>query len=92
LRGSRPSEAIVVYSSAGYRGARVTSWLNRAGYTSVVNLSGGLFKWANEGRPMIRDENTATSLVHPYDRRWGLLVDGRHRAEAAEVEKRSAGP
>jgi rhodanese-related sulfurtransferase len=92
LRGSRPSEAIVVYSSAGYRGARVMSWLNRAGYSSVVNLSGGLFKWANEGRPMVGDENRPTAMVHPYDRRWGLLVDGRHRAEAAEVEKRSAGP
>ena len=92
LRGSRPSESIVVYSSAGYRGARVTSWLNRAGYTSVVNLAGGLFKWADERRPMVQDENRPTSLVHPYDRRWGLLVDGRYRAEAPEVEKRSAGP
>jgi rhodanese-related sulfurtransferase len=92
LRGARPSEAIVVYSSAGYRGARVASWLKRAGYTSVVNLSGGLFKWGNEGRPMLQGENRPTSLVHPYDRRWGMLLDGRHRAKAAEVEKRSAGP
>ena len=82
----------MVYSSAGYRGARVTSWLNRAGYTSVVNLAGGLFKWADEGRPMVQEGNRPTSLVHPYDRRWGLLLAGRYRAEAPEVEKRSAGP
>ena len=91
LRGIRPSEAIVVYSSAGYRGARVTSWLNRAGYTSVVNLSGGLFKWANEGRPMVQDES-AHPPGAPLRPPLGALLDGRHRAEAAEVEKRSAGP
>src|SRR4051794_32157202 len=71
LRGAGPSEAPGACSSAGYRGARVTSWINRAGYTRVVNLWGGLFKWANEGGPMIREENRATPRVHPYDRRWG---------------------
>jgi len=86
------SDAIVVYSSAGYRGAGVASWLKRAGYTTVVNLGGGLFKWANEGRPLVQGENRPAILVHPYDQRWGLLLEGRHRAEAPEVEKRSAGP
>jgi rhodanese-related sulfurtransferase len=92
LRGVKPAEAVVVYSSAGYRGARVASWLRRAGYTSVVNLAGGVFKWVNEGRPVFREENRPAALVHPYDRRWGLLLDGRHRAEAPEVEKTSAAP
>jgi rhodanese-related sulfurtransferase len=92
LRGTPPSGAIVVYSSAGYRGARVASWLRNAGYTSVVNLNGGLFKWANEGRLLFREESRPTALVHPYDRRWGLLVDGKYRAEAPEVQKRSAAP
>jgi rhodanese-related sulfurtransferase len=86
------SDAIVVYSSAGYRGARVANWLHAQGFTSVVNLSGGIFKWANEGRPLFRAEDRPAALVHPYDRRWGLLLDGRYRAEAPEVEKRSAGP
>lgn len=40
LRGIQPSASVVVYLSAGYRGARVASWLNRAGFTSVVNLRG----------------------------------------------------
>src|SRR5919107_3191622 len=92
LRGTPQSGAIVVYSSAGYRGARVASWLANAGYTSVVNLSGGVFKWANEGRSLFREENRTTALVHPYDERWGLLVEGRYRAEAPNVEKRSAAP
>lgn len=92
LRGTSQSGAIVVYSSAGYRGARVSSWLGNAGYTSVVNLNGGLFKWANEGRPLFREENRPTALVHPYDQKWGLLVNGRYRAEAPDVEKTSAAP
>ena len=84
--------AVVVYSSAGYRGARVAEFLRRAGYTSTVNLSGGLFKWANEGRPIFRGEGRPTALVHPYDRRWGMLLDGRYRAQADDVAKRSAAP
>jgi rhodanese-related sulfurtransferase len=92
LRGIPKSGAIVVYSSAGYRGARVANWLAKAGYTSAVNLAGGLFQWANEGRPLFREEGRPTALVHPYDERWGLLVVGRYRAQTANVEKRSAAP
>jgi rhodanese-related sulfurtransferase len=92
VRQIQPSGSIVVYSSAGYRGARVASWLGRTGYTSVVNLAGGLFKWVNEGRPVFQEGNRPAALVHPYDQRWGMLVDGRYRAQAPDVEKRSAGP
>jgi rhodanese-related sulfurtransferase len=92
LRGVPQTSAIVVYSSAGYRGARVASWLAKAGYPSTVNLAGGLFQWANEGRPIFREEGRPAALVHPYDQRWGLLVDGRYRAQSADVEKRSAAP
>src|SRR3954467_631612 len=54
LRGFRNDSPIVVYSSAGYRGAGVAGWLRRAGYTNIQNLSGGIFAWANEGRPIFR--------------------------------------
>jgi rhodanese-related sulfurtransferase len=86
------SGAIVVYSSAGYRGARVAEWLRNWGYTSVVNLAGGIFKWANEGRPLFRQEGRPAALVHPYDQRWGMLLDGRYKAQAADVAKQSAAP
>jgi rhodanese-related sulfurtransferase len=92
LRGIPKDSAIVVYSSAGYRGARVANWLTRQGYTSTVNLAGGVFKWANEGRPIFREEGRPTAVVHPYDQRWGLLIEGRYRAQAGEVEQRSAAP
>ena len=92
LRGVPRDSAIVVYSSAGYRGARVASWLAKSGYTTVVNLGGGVFKWANEDRPLFRDVDRPTAMVHPYDQRWGYLVEGRYRAQAPAVEKRSAAP
>jgi rhodanese-related sulfurtransferase len=91
LQGFRNDMPVVVYSSAGYRGARVASWLGRAGYTNVQNLSGGIFVWVNEGRPIFRGE-TPTAQVHPYEHTWGRLVDGKYRAEAPDVEKRSAAP
>jgi rhodanese-related sulfurtransferase len=91
LRGFRNDYPIVVYSSAGYRGAGVASWLDRAGYTNVQNLSGGIFTWVNEGRPIFRGE-TPTAQVHPYDHRWGLLVKREYRIEAPDVLKQSAAP
>ena len=92
LRGVPKDSAIVVYSSAGYRGARVASWLAKSGYTTVVNLGGGIFKWANEDRLLFRDGERPTALVHPYDEWWGYLVEGRYRARAPNVEKQSAAP
>jgi rhodanese-related sulfurtransferase len=83
--------AIVVYSSAGYRGARVASWLTRAGYSNVQNLAGGIFAWVNEGRPVFRGENP-TAQVHPYDQIWGHLIEGKYRAEAPDISKESAAP
>jgi rhodanese-related sulfurtransferase len=82
---------IVVYSSTGYRSARVARFLSGQNYSNVENLDGSLFQWANEGRPIFRDDHPVTE-VHPYDGRWGLLLDGRYRAAAPELPKQSAAP
>jgi rhodanese-related sulfurtransferase len=92
LQGLPRDTAVVVYSSAGYRGARVASWLGKAGYSKTLNLSGGLFQWANEGRLLFREGNRPTAMVHPYDRKWGLLVEKRYRAQAPDLEAQSAAP
>jgi rhodanese-related sulfurtransferase len=92
LQGFPRDTALVVYSSAGYRGARVASWLGKAGYTKGLNLSGGLFQWANEGRPLFREENRPTAMVHPFDRKWGLLVEKSYRAQAPDLDAQSAAP
>ena len=84
---------MVVYSSAGYRGARVASWLGEQGYPNVQNLSGSLFRWANEGRPIFRGDRPA-KVVHPYDGwwGWGWLLEGRYRAQVPAVDRHSAAP
>ena len=92
LQGFPRDTSIVVYSSVGYRGARVASWLSKAGYPNGLNLSGGLFEWVNEGRPIFREENRPTAMVHPYDRKWGMLLEGRYRVQAPEVAGQSAAP
>lgn len=69
---------IVVYCSVGYRSARVTKALRDQGFTNVANLKGSIFRWANEGRPVVRGDERV-SEVHPYDQVWGqLLADSLH--------------
>jgi rhodanese-related sulfurtransferase len=91
LRGRATNDPIVVYSSVGYRGARLADWLERQGFTNVRNLAGGIFEWANEDRPVVRDARP-TPEVHPYDRRWGFLLESRFRATAPDVVTPFAAP
>jgi len=91
LRGFPKDTAIVLYSSVGYRGARVAAFLARQGYTQVHNLEGGQFRWANAGRPVFRHDRPTTE-VHPYNPTWGLLLESQYRIEAPPVEKQSAAP
>jgi rhodanese-related sulfurtransferase len=91
LRGFSKDTAIVTYSSVGYRGARVADFLTRQGYTQVSNLEGGVFRWANGGRPVFRQDRP-TADVHPYDPTWGLLLESDYRIKAPPLEKKSAAP
>lgn len=76
--------AIVVYCSVGYRSARVAAHLRDQGFTNVVNLRGSIFRWANEGRPVVRGDSVVRA-VHPYDETWGRLLD-------ADLHERTAVP
>ncbi len=80
---------IVVYCSVGYRSARVAQQLGQAGFSRVYNLEGSLFKWANEERPLCKNDYPAL-LVHPYDQLWGRLLKPKYRAQV--VEKRVSAP
>lgn len=70
---------IVTYCAVGRRSAAVASALQAAGFTQVRNLDGAIFRWVNEGRPLVRDTAAATR-VHPYSRFWGLLLQPERRA------------
>jgi rhodanese-related sulfurtransferase len=75
--GERP---MVVYCSVGVRSARVADRLQHAGLGEVYNLEGSIFRWAEEGRPLVRD-GERVHTVHPYDALWGLLLPRDLRAE-----------
>jgi rhodanese-related sulfurtransferase len=64
---------IVVYCAVGYRSAKLAQQLDKAGIKCVYNLSGGIFLWVNEGRPIFKNEHP-TQLVHPYNAIWGKLL------------------
>jgi rhodanese-related sulfurtransferase len=74
LAGARRDDPIVIYCSVGYRSAAIVERLVAAGFTRVQNLDGSLFQWANEGRPVYRDGRVVEE-VHPYDEKWGVLLD-----------------
>lgn len=65
---------IVAYCSVGYRSSGLAEQLQKAGFTNVLNLQGSIFQWANEGRPVYRQEKKVQQ-VHPYDKIWGRLLN-----------------
>ena len=70
---------IVTYCAVGYRSAALATKLMEAGFASVRNLDGSIFQWANEHRPLVRD-NTPVTTVHPYSGLWGRLLTDEVRA------------
>jgi len=79
-------QPIVTYCSIGYRSGAFARTLDRAGFTHVLNMEGSIFKWANEGRPVYCD-GKQVKKVHPYNERWGKLLDKDRRAEGAPDKK-----
>jgi rhodanese-related sulfurtransferase len=67
------SGPVVLYCSVGVRSSKAAANLMRSGRANVFNLQGSIFKWANEGRPLISDGH-AVHVVHPYNERWGVLL------------------
>jgi rhodanese-related sulfurtransferase len=65
---------VMVYCSVGYRSAKLADQLTRAGMKDVFNLKGSIFEWANKGNP-VYNQTGATPYVHPYDEKWGILLN-----------------
>lgn len=65
---------VVVYCSVGVRSARLARALATCGLGPVYNLRGSIFGWAGLGLPLV-DDRGETRRVHPFDTRWGRLLD-----------------
>ncbi len=72
---------IVVYCSVGYRSSILARKLTKLGFVEVYNLEGSIFKWANEGRALVQ-EQTKVYRVHPYNTKWGKLLDEKYHFDA----------
>jgi rhodanese-related sulfurtransferase len=70
---------IVTYCAVGYRSAEMAKRLRAGGFSNVRNLEGSIFEWANERRPLVRNEQPV-SRVHPYNALWGRLLADDVRA------------
>jgi rhodanese-related sulfurtransferase len=77
-----PGKPVVVYCSVGLRSAELASKLQSSLQRQrpqgspapvIYNLEGSLFEWANAGLPLVNTQGS-TALVHPFDKRWGALL------------------
>jgi rhodanese-related sulfurtransferase len=76
LREASDRQPVVLYCSVGVRSSKAAAQLMQSGRTDVFNLQGSIFKWANEGRPLITN-GSAVHVVHPYNERWGVLLNSQ---------------
>jgi len=62
---------IITYCSVGYRSSKLAVALKKDGFKHVYQLKGSLFAWANLQYPLV----TTTHTVHPYNKKWGTLLN-----------------
>ncbi len=80
------NKPIVVYCSLGFRSAALAKRLQAAGYTNIRNLSGGIFHWAHQHRPLYRttsEDKQRAQHVHPYDSTWGRFLQPQYHPPAS---------
>lgn len=72
---------IVCYCSLGYRSSMLAKRIQheidaqeRMDQIKIYNLEGSIFKWANENRPMVNNDEFQTVFVHPYNYIFGLSL------------------
>ncbi|PKG99763.1 rhodanese-like domain-containing protein [Paraglaciecola sp. MB-3u-78] len=76
-------KTIVVYCSIGVRSERIAEKLKLNGFKTVLNLYGGIFAWANEGRILLDKNQLPTQSVHGYNKKWAQLLEPHvHRPQA----------
>lgn len=88
LAGPLDGKIVVAYCSIGLRSSRLLVRLNQAlrekGAVELANLSGGLFRWRNEQRPLV-NATGQTAAIHPNNALWRqFLVDDPSQTAKAD--------
>jgi rhodanese-related sulfurtransferase len=81
----------VVYCSVGVRSGKIGERLQELGYTDVRNLRGGIFKWMEEGQPLLDPEGKTTLRIHAYNRYWGMLLNSGEKVYGPVNEESDEG-
>lgn len=68
---------IVIYDAVGYEAASFASDLKRQNFKDVQVLDGGIFLWANEGRPLLGPSGPATRVSAGQSEHAALLSRSR---------------
>jgi rhodanese-related sulfurtransferase len=68
------SKRVVIYDAVGLYSAELADALVAGGSEATYYLEGGIFQWANEGRPLVDADGKPTTKVHPYNKLWGRLL------------------
>ncbi|MEM1337809.1 MAG: rhodanese-like domain-containing protein [Bacteroidota bacterium] len=68
------TKPIVVYCSVGVRSENIGEKLQKAGYSDVKNLYGGIFQWMNENNTVVNENGNPTERVHAFNQHWGKLL------------------
>ncbi|SEC55211.1 Rhodanese-related sulfurtransferase [Tenacibaculum sp. MAR_2009_124] len=69
---------IIVYCSLGIRSEDVAEKLQKAGFSNVYNLYGGIFEWKNGGNKVVHKKNKPTEKVHTFNKDWSKwLLKGK---------------
>lgn len=73
----------VFYCSVGQRSSdflnRVYKACKTAGAKECYNLRGGIFRWYNEGLPVVNG-NGETDDIHGYNPLWGMMIEKRKKS------------
>jgi len=69
------NKKIIVYCSVGYRSEKITEKLNKAGYSNVSNMVGGIFEWKNQNNAVVDNAGKETQKVHAYSKTWGIWLN-----------------
>jgi rhodanese-related sulfurtransferase len=81
--GANTSQSVLIYCSVGIRSAQLARALKKRGYSNVQNMRGSIFAWANANLPLqssLRAQSVDQPLVHPYSKRWSVLLDEAKRS------------
>jgi len=68
-------EPIIVYCSLGIRSETVAAKLQKAGYTNVRNLYGGIFEWKNKDFTVYNSKEKVTDSVHAFSKEWSVWLE-----------------